>query len=104
MESLKNGSTRVFDEEVADNLIKFEREWNVSIAADISDKTKKIQSYILLNIAGADAIHKASSFKYDIDESMEDPEMLLTKFRAQCMPTKQLIDRNMFNTSNQKAN
>ena len=66
-------------------------------------KTKKIQSYILLNLAGADAILKAESFQYTTHESREDPEVLLTKFREQCMPTKNIIiDRYRFNTTNQK--
>ena len=60
--------------------------------------------YILLNIAGADDILKAERFQYTTHESREDPEVLLTKFREQCMPTKNIIiDRHRFNTTNQKA-
>ena len=55
------------------------------------NKTKKIQSYILLNLAGVDAILKAESFQYTTHESREDPEVLLTKFTEQCMPTKTLL-------------
>ena len=103
MESLRNIYPLVFDEEVADNFIKFEREWKVYQAAALSEKTKKIQSCILLNLASADAILKAESFQYTTHESREDPEVLLTKFREQCMPTKNIIiDRHRFNTTNQK--
>ena len=103
MESLRKIDPLVFDEEVADNLIKFERVWKVYQAAALSEKTKKIQSCILLNLAGADAILKAESFQYTTHESREDPEVLLIKFREQCMPTKNIIiDRHRFNKTNQK--
>ena len=103
MESLRKIDPLVFDEEVADNFIKFEREWKIYQAAALSEKTKNIQSYILLNLAGADAILKAESFQYTTHESREDPDVLLTKFREQCMPTKNIIiDRHRFNTTNQK--
>ena len=103
IESLRKIDPLVFDEEVADNFIKFEREWKIYQAAALSEKTKKIQSYILLNLAGADAILKAESFQYTTHESREDPEVLLTKFREQCMPTKNIIiDRHRCNTTNQK--
>ena len=81
MESLRKIDPLVFDEEVADNFIKFEREWKIYQAVALSEKTKKIQSYILLNLAGADAILKAERFQYTTHESIEDPEVLLTKFR-----------------------
>ena len=45
MESLRKIDPLVFDEDVADNFIKFEREWKVYLAAALSEKTKKIQSY-----------------------------------------------------------
>ena len=53
-------------------------------------KKKIMQSHILLNLDGADAILKAESCQYATHESREDPEVLLTKFREQCMPTKTL--------------
>ena len=92
IKSLRKIDPLVFDEEVADNIIKFVGEWKVyQAAALLENKTKKIQSYILLNLAGADAILKAESFQYTPHESREDPEVLLTKFREQCMPTKTLL-------------
>ena len=50
-----------------------------------------LRKKILLNLAGADAIVKAESFQYTTHEFREDPEVLLTKFRDQCMPTKTLL-------------
>ena len=92
MASLRKIDPLVLDEEVADNFIQFEREWKVYQAAALSEKkTKKIQSYILLNRTGAEAILTAESFQYTTHESREDSEVLLTKFREKCMPTKILL-------------
>ena len=67
-------------------------------------KTKKIPLYILLNLAGADAILTVESFQYATHKSWKNPEVLLTQFGEQCMPTKNIIiDRHRFNTTNQKA-
>ena len=104
MESVRKFDPLVFDEEVTDNCIPFEREWKVYQAAAHLEKDKKIQSYILLALAGADAIIKTKSFQYTTHESREDPEVLVNKFREQCMPTKYIIiDRHRFNTTNHKA-
>ena len=43
MESLRKIDPLVFDEEVADNFIKFEREWKVYQAAALSEK--KLRKY-----------------------------------------------------------
>ena len=54
-------------------------------------------------LAGPDAILKSESFEYGNNESKEDPDVLIAKFREQCMPTKNIIiDRHNFNTCNQK--
>ena len=40
---------------------------------------------------------------YGDNESEEDPDVLIAKFKEQCMPTKNIIiDRHNFNTCNQK--
>lgn len=54
----------VFDENIAENWRIFEREYNIFIAAAHSDKSAKTQAYILLNIAGPDAIERERSFAY----------------------------------------
>lgn len=46
----------VFDENIAENWRVFEREYDIFIAAAHSDKPAKTRAYILLNIAGPDAI------------------------------------------------
>ena len=80
----------VFDEEVANNFIKFEREWNVCEVVAFSGKKLYKKYKIRLNLAGVNAILKAESFQYITHASREDSEVLLTKFRDQCMPTKTL--------------
>ena len=93
----------IFDENIADNFVNFEREWKVYQIAALSEKDKKVQAYTLLNLAGPDAILKSESFEYGNNESKEDPDVLIEKFREQCMPTKNIIiDRHNFNTCNQK--
>lgn len=42
----------------------FEREYNIFIAAAHFDKPAKTQTYILLNIAGPEAIERERSFVY----------------------------------------
>ena len=93
----------IFDENIADNFVNFEREWKVYQIAALSEKDKKVQEYTLLNLAGPDAILKSESFEYGNNESKEDPDVLIAKFREQYMPTKNIIiDRHNFNPCNQK--
>ena len=58
--------------------------------AALSEKDKKVQAYTLMNLAGPDAILKSESFEYGDNESKEDPDVLVAKFKEQCMPTKTL--------------
>ena len=62
----------IFDENIADNFVNFEREWKVYQIAALSEKDKKVQAYTLLNLAGPDAILKSESFEYGNNESKED--------------------------------
>ena len=64
----------IFDENIPDNFVNFEREWKVYQIAALSEKNKKMQAYTLLNLAGPDAILKSESFEYGNNESKEDPE------------------------------
>ena len=54
----------IFDENIADNFVNFEREWKVYQIAALSEKDKKVQAYTLMNLAGPDAILKSESFEY----------------------------------------
>ena len=77
-----------FDENVAVHWRKFEREHDIFIAAAHGHKPARTRAYILLNLAGPEAIEKERSFTYapavlgEEDnvfvpaESREDPESL----------------------------
>ena len=77
----------VFDENVAVHWCKFEREYDIFIAAAHGDKPARTRAYILLNLAGPEAIERERSFTYAPAvlggdnvvvpaESREDPECL----------------------------
>ncbi len=94
----------IFDEHIADNWSKFEKEWRIYCNAGLSDKTKKVQAYTLLNLAGPDAVEKSEAFTFPEEEDREDPDVLLQKFAELCLPRKNIImDRHVFNTTNQKT-
>lgn len=107
----------VFNENIAENWRVFEREYDIFIAAAHSDKPAKTRAYILLNIAGPDAIERERSFVYAPEvraagegggiltpaESREDPECLKKKFREICNPQhNRTMERHKFHTRNQK--
>ncbi len=54
----------IFDENIANNWRKFEKEWCIYCYADLSDKSKKVQACTLLNLAGPEAVDKAETFVY----------------------------------------
>ena len=54
----------VFDGNVSENWRRFVQEYDVFITAACSGKSKKIQAYILLNLAGGEAIEREKSFTY----------------------------------------
>ena len=105
----------VFDENVAVHWRKFEREYDIFIAAAHGDKPARTRAYILLNLAGPEAIERERSFTYvpavlgEDDnvvipaESTEDPECLKRKFKEICNPESNVImARHNFNTRHQK--
>ena len=105
----------VFDENVAEHWRKFEREYDIFIAAAHSDKPAHTRAYILLNLAGPEAIERERSFTYapavlgedgDVvvaEESREDHECLKRKFKEICNPeTNVIMERYNFNTRHQK--
>ncbi|CAL9695031.1 unnamed protein product [Knipowitschia caucasica] len=108
----------VFDGNIAENWRVFEQEYDIFVAAAHSDKSARTRAYILLNLAGPEAIERERSFVYAAEvrepgddgrvlapaESKEDPECLKRKFREMCNPqTNITMERHKFNTRNQKA-
>ena len=49
---------------------------------------KKAHSYILLNLAGKEAIERARSSIYEEGDTQEDVNILTAKFKALCEPKK----------------
>ena len=109
----------VFDENIAENWRVFEQEYDIFIAAAHYDKPARTKAYILLNLAGSEAIERERSFVYapavrgpDVDgqpgpevtpaESKEDPECLKRKFREICSPQINItMERHKFFTRSQ---
>lgn len=115
-EGFRRPDPLIFDGNIAENWRKFELEFDIFIAAAHSEKPDKTIAYILLNLAGPEAIERERSFTYapailaadgeDVitpAESREDPECLKRKFREVCNPeTNVTMERHSFNTRNQK--
>ena len=57
----------IFYENIAENWRIFERNYGIFIAAAHSDKSAKTQAYILLKIAGPEAIEQERSFTYSAE-------------------------------------
>ena len=107
----------VFDGNIAENWRIFEQEYDIFIAAAHSDKTARTKAYILLNLAGAEAIERERSFVYAAEvrapgedgavivpaESRENPECLKRKFREVCNPQHNTtMERHKFHSRHQK--
>ena len=112
---LRTPSPLSFEGNVAENWRIFELEYDIYVAAAHADKSNKTKAYILLNLAGSEAIERERSFTYsqavlndDGDvvtpaESREDPVTLKRKFREICNPQSNVIlERHKFNMRNQR--
>ena len=116
MEGLRKPEPLSFEGNVAENWRVFEEEFDIFIEAAHSDKNERTRAYILLNLAGKDAIEKAKTFTYadevrndngDVTqaaESRENVQVLKAKFRQLCNPlTNVIIERHKFHTRFQTA-
>uniref|UniRef100_A0AAV2KNT6 Integrase catalytic domain-containing protein n=1 Tax=Knipowitschia caucasica TaxID=637954 RepID=A0AAV2KNT6_KNICA len=61
----------VFDGNIAENWRVFEQEYDIFVAAAHSDKSARTRAYILLNLAGPEAIERERSFVYAAEELRE---------------------------------
>ena len=104
-----------FEGNVAENWRNFETDFDVFIEAAHHDKEEKTKAYILLNLAGKDAIEKAKSFVYNPEVKNENGDVVMPgqskekvsdlkkKFKDICNPQGNVImERHTFNTRNQK--
>ena len=117
-EGFRRPEQLVFDGNIAENWRVFEQEYEIFIAAAHSDKDARTRAFILLNLAGSEAIERERAFVYATAvhagegenrrlvtraESREDPECLKRKFRQLCSPqTNITMERHKFNTRNQR--
>jgi hypothetical protein len=113
-EGLRKPSPLPFQGNAAENWRIFELEYDVYIACAFSDKDAKTKAYILLNLAGTEAMEKERSFYYApavLDENgdettpaetREDPAVLKRKFKELCEPTKNVtMERHKFYSRSQ---
>ena len=104
-----------FEGNVAENWRRFELELDIFMAAAHHDKQEKTKAYIMLNIAGREAIEKERSFVYapairneaneivTAAETKESIAVLKRKFKEICNPQGNVImERHKFNIRNQK--
>ena len=102
--ALRKPEVLSFKENYAENWRVFEWEYDIYVEAAHPTAETKIRAYILLNLAGKDAIETARSFTYAQGESKEDSACLKAKFKALCEPKKNInMLRHRFNTPKQKA-
>ncbi len=107
-----------FEGNVAENGRRFELEileLDIFLAASHYDKDEKTKAYIMLNIAGREAIEKKRSFVYSPAvrneaneiiapaETKESIEVLKRKFKEICNPQGNVImESHKFNVRNQR--
>ena len=103
-----------FEGNLAENWRKFEEDFVIFIEAGHSEKSSKQKAYMLLNLAGTDAIERSKTFSYlpeikvegrvtQEGESKEDWKCLIKKFKEMCNAHKNVImERHIFNSRNQK--
>jgi hypothetical protein len=111
---LRKPDPLLFEGNIAENWRRFERDFDIFIQAAHSAASKKVKSYILLNLAGPEAIERERNFTYLPErrtaddqvipgENREDPDVLKTKFREVCNPrTNVILERFKFNSRKQK--
>ena len=117
-DGLRKPTPMSFEGNVAENWRIFEQDFEIFVQAAYADKPDRTKAYILLNLAGPDAIERERAFTYrpqraDPDgeanaqlpaETREDPECLKQKFREICNPrTNVILERYRFNTRTQQS-
>ena len=103
-----------FEGNVAENWREFERYFTIYRKAALKKCDSDEVAYILLNLAGPEAIERERTFAYKSEvkdgdtivtpaESREDPDLLITKFRELCnLQTNIIVERHKSNTRNQR--
>ncbi|XP_067943453.1 uncharacterized protein [Watersipora subatra] len=106
-----------FEGNVSKNWRIFEQEYDIYVNAIYNDKPEAARAYMLLNLAGPEAIERERSFTYNEaitedaehgivavpQETREQVTTLKRKFREICRPiTNVILERHRFNARSQK--
>ena len=92
-----------FKENCVDNWRAFELDFDIYVVAAHPGANAKTMAYMLLNLAGREAIERSLTFEHAEGESMEDPGVFKRNFRELYEHKKNLtMLRHCFNTRNQK--
>ena len=60
------------------------------VASGYEKKPKKEKSYMLLNLAGEQAIEELDTFTFGDDEDVDGPEQVIRKFEEYYMPKRNI--------------
>ena len=102
--SLRKPDPLSFEGNVAENWRSFVLDYDIYVKAAHPAANAATRAYILLNLAGKEAIERSRTFVYAQGESAENPDHLKAKFAALCEPRKNItLMRHRFNTRNQRA-
>lgn len=115
MDGLRKPQPLSFEGNVAESWRTFETEFDIFIEAAYGDKNDRTRAYILLNLAGKEAIEKERTFTYaaeirnddnEVVQAAENRESVATlkrKFRELCNPmTNVIMERHNFNVRYQQ--
>ena len=103
-----------FEGNVAESWREFETNFTIYRKAALKKCDADEVAYILLNLAGPEAVKRERTFTYKPEvkegttvvspgESREDPDCLISKFRELCSPkTNVIVERHKFNTRYQR--
>ena len=100
--TLRRPSELSFEGNCAENWRVFVLDFDIYCEASRPGANSKTRAYMLLNIAGKEAIERSRTFEYGEDESAEDVKVLKRKFKELYEPKKNItMLRHRFNTRSQ---
>ena len=103
MDKLQPPGTLNFVGNVAENWRKWKQCFQVYLTASgIDAKDQKVQSAMLLHVAGEEALEIYNTFTWDKDGDDEKVSATIAKFEAHCNPRKNMWECHLFNTRNQQ--
>ena len=93
----------VFDDDIAHRWNVFRRDFRHYVAIVHPGVSSAIKAWLLLNLAGSEALERSESFEYGPNEDPENLDCLLGKFNEMCdVPTNSILERFKFFGRRQK--